>query len=185
MDTQIFEINGVWSENGSILAQKLTSAVAKHLVHPIRFEYKNGGIEKILAPPSVPTLLMNIHRGVLNLLVTTIKQKHNYELQEVCGTASGTNSKLQNSRRRQAQRDFSVQKGAQGECKTMYVHNEEDRNGHTSVIKIRDLSDCKDSVIKNMGLAYTDRCPYCQQVSTDPLYTTHVYRKHKIIRLLP
>lgn len=94
MDTQIFELNGVWSESGSILAQKLTLAVAKHLVHPIRFEYKNGAIERIEAPPSVPTLLMNIHRGVLTMFVTTIKQKHNYELQEVCGTPSGTNSKL-------------------------------------------------------------------------------------------
>lgn len=63
--------------------------------------------------------------------------------------------------------------------------NEEDKEGHSYVCKTRNLNICKESVIKNMGLAYTHRCAKCQEVSTDLLYITHVYRKYIRIQLLP
>lgn len=136
-----------------------------------------------MAPTSVSTLVLNIYRGILNVLQLKIKQTHNfYELQEVCGTSSG---KYYKCWWRQAQRDFSGQAGAQGVCKTTYAIYEEEKAERVHVTKTRDLNHCQEGVIKDMGLAYTQRCAKCQQVSTDLLYITHVYIKYKIIQLWP
>lgn len=85
MEPEIFELNGILSKNPLIPVQRLTSALKPQLTLPIKFEYTNGVIGKIMAPTGVSTLVLNIHRGILNVLQLKIKQTHNfYELQEVC-----------------------------------------------------------------------------------------------------
>lgn len=85
MEPEILELNGILSKNPFIAVQRLTSALKPQLTLPIKFEYTNGVIGKIMAPTGMSTLVLNIHRGILNVLQLKIKQTHNfYELQEVC-----------------------------------------------------------------------------------------------------
>lgn len=95
MEPEIFELHDISSRSPFIAVERLTSALKPQLTLPIKFEYTNGVIGKIMAPTGVSTMALNIHRGILNILQLKIKQTHNfYELQEVCGMSSGTNYKL-------------------------------------------------------------------------------------------
>lgn len=76
-------------------ASRLTAALKRQLTDPIKFEYTNGVVGKMMAPATVSTLVLNIYRGILNILQHNIKKTNNvYELQEVCGTSSVANYKL-------------------------------------------------------------------------------------------
>lgn len=92
MEPEIFEINGIMSKNPVLPVQRLTSVLKPQLSVPIKFEYTDGVIGQIMAPPGVSTLVLNLHRGILNVLQLKIKQTQNvYELQEVCATTYGIN----------------------------------------------------------------------------------------------
>lgn len=58
-------------------------------------------------------------------------------------------------------------------CKTTYAIYEEEKAERIHVTKSRDLNHCQKRVIKDMGLAYTQRCAKCQQVSTDLFFFYH------------
>ncbi|XP_041941641.1 vitellogenin-like isoform X2 [Alosa sapidissima] len=135
-DPEILEYSGVWPKDPFVPATKLTSALASQLLIPIKFEYANGVVGKVFAPTEVSATVLNIHRGILNILQLNLKKSQNvYELQEA---------------------------GAQGVCKTHYVISEAVKTEHILVTKSKDLTNCQDRVIKDLGLAYLETCAKCQ-----------------------
>lgn len=81
----------------------------------------------------------------------------------------------------EAQHNFSGQAGAQGVCKTTYAIFEEEKAEQIHMTKTRDLNHCQEGFIKDMGLAYTDRCVKCQQVLADSPYITYACMKRKML----
>lgn len=83
-DPQLFEYTGIWPKDNFTPAPKLTSALNAQLVTPIKFEYANGVVGKLFAPSRVSATVMNLHRGILNILQLNLKNTQNvYELHEV------------------------------------------------------------------------------------------------------
>uniref|UniRef100_A0A8C2GH04 Vitellogenin 2 n=1 Tax=Cyprinus carpio TaxID=7962 RepID=A0A8C2GH04_CYPCA len=135
MDPLIYEYAGIWPKDPFVPATKLTSALAAQLQIPIKFEYANGVVGKVFAPAGVSPTVLNLHRGILNILQLNLKKTQNiYELQEA---------------------------GAQGVCRTHYVINEDPKSNHITVTKSKDLSHCQERIMKDIGLAYTERCAEC------------------------
>nr|AIE43959.1 vitellogenin 5 [Misgurnus anguillicaudatus] len=135
MDPVLHEYGGIWPRDSFIPATKLTAALAAQLQIPIKFEYANGVVGKVFAPAGVSSTVMNLHRGILNILQLNLKKTQNiYELQEA---------------------------GAQGVCRTHYVINEDQKANHIIVTKSKDLNHCQDRIMKDIGLAYTESCSEC------------------------
>ncbi|XP_016112085.1 vitellogenin-like [Sinocyclocheilus grahami] len=137
MDPLIHEYAGIWPKDPFVPATKLTSALAAQLQIPIKFEYANGVVGKVFAPAGVSPTVLNLHRGILNILQLNLKKTQNiYELQEA---------------------------GAQGVCRTHYVISEDPKANHITVTKSKDLSHCQERIMKDVGLAYTERCAECTE----------------------
>uniref|UniRef100_UPI0037E8BB2B vitellogenin-1-like n=1 Tax=Semicossyphus pulcher TaxID=241346 RepID=UPI0037E8BB2B len=138
-EPEIFEYSGVWPKESFIPATKLTTALAAQLMTPIKFEYSNGVVGKMLAPEGISTLVLNVYRGILNVLQLNIKKTQNvYELQEA---------------------------GAQGVCKTLYAITEDEKADRILLTKTRDLNHCQEKIVKDLGMAYTEKCVKCQEDS--------------------
>ncbi|XP_041646657.1 vitellogenin-1-like [Cheilinus undulatus] len=138
-ETELYEYSGIWPKDALVPATKLTEALAPQLTTPIKFEYANGVVGKMFAPEGISTLVLNVYRGILNVLQLNIKKTQNvYELQEA---------------------------GAQGVCKTLYAITEDEKADRILLTKTRDLNHCQEKVVKDMGLAYTEKCTKCQQES--------------------
>ncbi|KAF3690857.1 Vitellogenin-1 Vitellogenin I [Channa argus] len=139
VEPELYEYSGVWPNGPLNPATKLTLALAAQLMTPIKFEYANGVVEKIFAPQGVSTTVLNVYRGILNILQLNIKKTQNvYELQEP---------------------------GTQGLCKTIYGITEDEKAEHILLTKTRDLNHCQEKIIKDMGVAYTKKCIKCQEDS--------------------
>uniref|UniRef100_A0A674F5Q3 Vitellogenin n=1 Tax=Salmo trutta TaxID=8032 RepID=A0A674F5Q3_SALTR len=133
----IHEYSGVWPKDPFVPAAKLTSALAAQFSIPIKFEYARGVVGKVFAPTAVSETVLNVHRGILNILQLNIKKTQNvYELQEA---------------------------GAQGVCKTHYVISEDAKAERIHLTKSKDLNNCQERIMKDFGLAYTEKCVECQQ----------------------
>ncbi|KAG7327858.1 hypothetical protein KOW79_009464 [Hemibagrus wyckioides] len=137
LDPQLFEYTGIWPQDAFKPAAKLTSALNAQLVIPIKYEYANGVVGKIFAPAGVSATVLNLHRGILNILQLNLKNTQNvYELHEA---------------------------GTQGVCKTHYMISEDVKTHQIAVRKSKDLTNCHERVMKDIGLAYTETCDECQQ----------------------
>uniref|UniRef100_A0A3Q3XMJ5 Uncharacterized protein n=1 Tax=Mola mola TaxID=94237 RepID=A0A3Q3XMJ5_MOLML len=109
MDPELYELSGILPKEPFIPAPRLTSALAVQLMTPIKFEYTNGVVGKMFAPEGISTMVLNIYRGILNVLQLNIKQTHNiYEMQEP---------------------------GAQGVCKILYAISEDEKADRVLVKK--------------------------------------------------
>ena len=58
------------------------------------------------------------------------------------------------------------QSGAQGVCKTHYIISEDAKAERIYLRKTKDLNHCQERIIKDIGLAYTEKCSECEAVST-------------------
>uniref|UniRef100_A0A3Q3GPF5 Vitellogenin-like n=1 Tax=Labrus bergylta TaxID=56723 RepID=A0A3Q3GPF5_9LABR len=135
-DPEILEYSGIWPKDAFIPATNLTSALAAQLLTPIKFEYANGVVGKVFAPAGMSATVLNIYRGILNIFQLNIKKTQNvYELQEA---------------------------GVQGVCKTHYVISEDAKADHILLTKTKDLSQCQERIVKDIGLAYTETCVECE-----------------------
>ncbi|CAL8393719.1 unnamed protein product [Boreogadus saida] len=136
-DPELFEYSGVLPKDQFIPANKLKEALASQLATPIKFEYANGVVGKVYSPEGISTTVLNIFRGVLNILQLNIKKTQNvYELQEA---------------------------GAQGVCNTLYAITEDEKADRILLTKTRDLNNCQEKIVKDLGLAYTEKCIECQK----------------------
>uniref|UniRef100_A0A8C5I846 Vitellogenin-1-like n=1 Tax=Gouania willdenowi TaxID=441366 RepID=A0A8C5I846_GOUWI len=137
VEPELFEYSGVWPKGSFTSAVKLTSALRPQLTVPIKFEYTNGVVGRVLVPEGVSVMVANIYKGILNVLQLNIKETQNtYEMQEA---------------------------GVQGMCKTLYTITEHEEAGLMHLIKVRDMNHCQEKIIKDLGLAYTEKCEKCQQ----------------------
>ncbi|NWZ69413.1 VIT2 protein, partial [Acrocephalus arundinaceus] len=129
------EHNGFWPIDPFIPSSKLSETIAACLSQPFKFEYTEGRVGSIFAPEDCPILCTNLVRGVLNMLQITIKKSQNvYELQEA---------------------------GIEGICQTRYVIQDDSKNNRATISKSKDLTDCQDKAVKNLGMAYIRPCPTC------------------------
>ncbi|NXX30005.1 VIT2 protein, partial [Nicator chloris] len=129
------ELNGFWPTDPFILSSRLSEIIAACLSQPFKFEYTEGRVGSIFAPEDCPNLCTNLVRGILNLLQMKIKKSQNvYELQEA---------------------------GIEGICQTRYVIQDDSKNNRATISKSRDLTDCQDKAVKNLGMAYIRPCPTC------------------------
>ncbi|XP_015234163.1 PREDICTED: vitellogenin-1-like [Cyprinodon variegatus] len=146
LEPELSEYSGIWPKDPAVPATKLTAALAPQLAIPIKFEYSSGVVGKIFAPEGISTLVLNIHRGILNILQLNIKKTHKvYDLQEV---------------------------GTQGVCKTLYSISEDARIENILLTKTRDLNNCQERLMKDIGLAYTEKCVKCQEETKNLRGTT-------------
>ncbi|NXD82022.1 VIT2 protein, partial [Halcyon senegalensis] len=129
------EYNGFWPTDPFTPSLRLTETIAACLSQAFKFEYSEGRVGSIFAPADCPILCTNLVRGILNMLQITIKKSQNvYELQEA---------------------------GIEGICQTRYVIQDDSKNNRATISKTKDLTDCQEKAVKNMGMAYIRPCPTC------------------------
>lgn len=136
---------------------------------------------KVYAPAGISETVLNIHRGILNVLHITVKKNHNiYDLLEVLiayvpqnSTQSVTDHSLTAFNYVFIFLFFPNQPGTQGVCKTHYIFNEDIKTDRVLLIKTRDMGHCQGRIFKDIGLAYTHKCPECEAVSVN---ISHVRR---------
>ncbi|NWQ87290.1 VIT2 protein, partial [Burhinus bistriatus] len=129
------EFNGFWPTDPFTLSSRLTETIAACFSQAFKFEYTEGRVGSIFAPEDCPILCTNLVRGILNMMQITIKKSQNvYELQEA---------------------------GIEGICQTRYVIQDDSRNSRATISKSKDLTDCQEKAVKNMGMAYIRPCPTC------------------------
>ncbi|XP_041063776.1 vitellogenin-like [Carcharodon carcharias] len=133
---QIQEYSGTWPKAQFIPARKLTRKLSAQLSKPIEFEYSHGRVGNIYTHPDLPENILNIHRGILNMLQISIKKSQNiYELQE---------------------------NGVEGICQANYVIQENKKSGFITVTKSKDLNKCQEKISETKGAAYSQPCETCQ-----------------------
>ncbi|XP_075615918.1 vitellogenin-2-like [Balearica regulorum gibbericeps] len=129
------EYNGFWPTDPFTPSSRLTETITACFSQAFKFEYTEGRVGSIYAPEDCPILCTNLVRGILNMMQITIKKSQNvYELQEA---------------------------GIEGICQTRYVIRDDIKNNRATISKSKDLTDCQEKAVKNMGMAYIRPCPTC------------------------
>ncbi|KAJ1171461.1 hypothetical protein NDU88_003322 [Pleurodeles waltl] len=145
------EYNGVWPKDPFTRSFRLTQVLGAQLVKPIRFEYSSGQVGNIYTADDVSSLVVNIVRGILNILQLSIKRTQNtYSFQEF---------------------------GIAGICHTNYIIQQDKKENQILVTKSKDLHSCQDKVQRITGNAYAQTCSGCDQRNkTDRAFSTHNYK---------
>ncbi|XP_074763317.1 vitellogenin-2-like [Athene noctua] len=129
------EYNGFWPMDPFTPSLRLTETITACFSQAFKFEYTEGRVGSVFAPEDCPILCTNLVRGILNMMQITIKKSQNvYELQEA---------------------------GIEGICQTRYVIQDDSKNNRATISKSKDLMDCQEKAVKNMGMAYIRPCPTC------------------------
>ncbi|XP_075567097.1 vitellogenin-2 [Pelecanus crispus] len=129
------EYNGFWPTDPFTPSSRLTETITACFSQAFKFEYTEGRVGSIFAPEDCPILCTNLVRGILNMMQITIKKSQNvYELQEA---------------------------GIEGICQTRYIIQDDSKNNRAAISKSKDLTDCQEKAVKNMGMAYIRPCPTC------------------------
>ncbi|NWH53956.1 VIT2 protein, partial [Fregata magnificens] len=129
------EYNGFWPTDPFTPSSRLTETIAACFSQAFKFEYTEGRVGSIFAPEDCPILCTNLVRGILNMMQITIKKSQNvYELQEA---------------------------GIEGICQTRYIIQDDSKNNRAVISKSKDLTDCQEKAVKNMGMAYIRPCLTC------------------------
>ncbi|NWV59384.1 VIT2 protein, partial [Malurus elegans] len=129
------EHTGFWPTDPFTPSPKLSETIAACLSQPFKFEYTEGRVGSIFAPEDCPILCTNLVRGVLNMMQITIKKSQNvYELQEA---------------------------GMEGICHTRYVIQDDSKNKRATISKSKDLTECQEKAVQDLGMAYIRPCPTC------------------------
>ncbi|NWV36565.1 VIT2 protein, partial [Grantiella picta] len=129
------ERNGFWPTDPFTPSSRLSETIAECLSQTFKFEYTEGRVGSIFAPEDCPILCTNLVRGILNMMQITIKKSQNvYELQEA---------------------------GIEGICQTRYIIQDDSKNNRATISKSKDLTDCQEKAVKNLGMAYIRPCPTC------------------------
>ncbi|KAH0618463.1 hypothetical protein JD844_017691 [Phrynosoma platyrhinos] len=135
LSPQLEEYNGIWPEDPFTKASKVTERIEQCFAQIFKFEYRRGRVGNIYAPKDVSIMCVNLIKGILNLLQITIKESLNvYELQEV---------------------------GVGGTCLTRYIIQEKRKDNKFTILRSKDLNNCTNKVVKNIGMAYVRPCPTC------------------------
>lgn len=78
------EYHGIWPQQPFTRSSTLTEAIAKEFKNPFKFEYAHGVVGDIFAEEHVSTVVVNLMRGVLNMLNIDIRRSENvYDVEEV------------------------------------------------------------------------------------------------------
>ncbi|XP_077981896.1 vitellogenin-like [Glandiceps talaboti] len=75
---EIATFNGTWPTTQFKKSEQLTTKLAPDIEKPIIFEYQNGVVGQIFAPSDLPEPVLNIHRGIINMLHVNLKSTENY-----------------------------------------------------------------------------------------------------------
>ncbi|XP_034035049.1 vitellogenin-1-like [Thalassophryne amazonica] len=132
VEPQLFEYIGIRSKGSLNQPAEFPSELTSDLTIPIKFEYVNGIVTKLLAPEKVSPMVMNIYRGILSILQLQIKEKSLYEMEE---------------------------EGTQGMCETIYVISEHEEEGYMELRKTKNLNKCLQKIKKDFGLSYMEKYP--------------------------
>ncbi|KAJ7400091.1 hypothetical protein BTVI_108389 [Pitangus sulphuratus] len=134
-EPKLEEHNGFWPMDPFIPSLRLSETFATCLSQAFKFEYTEGRVGSIFAPEDCPILCTNLVRGILNMMQITIKKSQNvYELQEA---------------------------GIEGICQTRYIIQDDSKSNWATISKSKDLMNCQEKAVKNMGMAYIRPCPTC------------------------
>uniref|UniRef100_A0A670IJP9 Uncharacterized protein n=1 Tax=Podarcis muralis TaxID=64176 RepID=A0A670IJP9_PODMU len=138
LSPQVEEYNGRWPRDPTFKTPTLTQKLDLCFPEPFKFEYRRGCIGNIYALKNVSIECINIIRGILNLLQISVNEMESvYELQE---------------------------DGVGGTCLTKYIVQEDKANNVSTISRTKDLSNCTNKVVKNIGMAYVRPCPTCPLV---------------------
>lgn len=69
-------------------------------------------------------------------------------------------------------------------CKTIYAITEDEKAERIHLTKTRDLNHCQEKIMKDVGVAYTEKCVQCQEVDSKLLCSLHIFCIYKLWRLL-
>uniref|UniRef100_A0A8C4V8G6 Phosvitin n=1 Tax=Falco tinnunculus TaxID=100819 RepID=A0A8C4V8G6_FALTI len=139
------EYNGFWPTDPFTPSSRLTETIAACFSQAFKFEYAAGRVGTIFTPGDCPILCTNLVRGILNMMQITIKKSQNvYELQEA---------------------------GIEGICQTRYIVQDDSKNNRVTVSKSKDLTNCQEKAVKNMGMAYIRPCPTSRNIRGTVMFT--------------
>lgn len=57
-----------------------------------------------------------------------------------------------------------LQAGIEGICQTRYVIQDDSKNNRATLSKSKDLTDCQDKAMRNLGMVHIRPCPACPLV---------------------